>query len=197
MIAQPLDESVSYLSGYIISDEFTKIKENNSDLAAIDSLYAEALRFNEGDVSEALLTVTFAALAFEELPIRVPIINEVIDLPLARVDNKLFSQKIGALPKNLFFNSPKSKFGDKDKITHFFGSAYLAHSVTIFNLSKFMGIFIELFEATFKVEGHMDFRDMQINNLGEFYGVSLHKNSKLMPSHALQYYNLFYFRITN
>ena len=60
-----------------------------------------------------------------------------------------------------------------------------------------MGIFIELFEAAFKVEGFIDRRDMIVNNLGEFYGSSLNNNPELLPSQALIFYNLFYFRITN
>lgn len=195
--SQHLDESVSHLANYILSEKYQNILIQNDDLSATDSIYAEALRYHKGDISEALLTTAFATLAFEELPVRIPILDIKISFPLAHVDDKLFNQKIESLPKRLFFNSPKTNFGDKDKIAHFFGSAFLSNGVTIFNLSKFMGIFIEVFEDTFKVEGFMDFRDMIVNNLGELYGASLNENPNLMPSQALQFYNLLFFRITN
>lgn len=195
--AQSLDESVSYLSTYILSDDFKSIRDTVDDIKAIDILYKEALSYHDGDISEALLAVSFSTLAFQKLPLKIPLIDIQLNFPLLHVDPKLFREKISLLPKQIFFNSPSTKFGDKDKIAHFFGSAYLANSVTIFNLSKFMGIFIELFESTFKVEGSLDYRDMMVNELGEFFGNALNENPNLLPSQALQYYNLFYFRITN
>ncbi|MCZ7604437.1 MAG: hypothetical protein QY331_08945 [Melioribacteraceae bacterium] len=197
LFSQPLDESVSKLSEYIISPHFENIIRVNNDIDALDSLFIEAVKYQNGDVSEALLTIAFSALAFQYLPIQVPIIGLKLNLPLSHVDEKLFQKKIDNLPKNLFFNSPKSKFGDKDKIAHFFGSAYLSNTVTLFKLSKFMGIFVEFFEAAFKVEGFLDYRDMKINNLGELYGIALRENQNLLPSEILRVYNLFYFRLTN
>lgn len=196
-IAQPLDTSVSYLANYLISDDFVSIKSSIDDLSAVDSLYKVSLNYHKGNTAEALLTVTFASLAFYELPIQVPIINLKLNLPLAQVDYNLFKKKIDALPKYLFFNSPQNKFGDRDKIAHFFGSAYFSNTVTIFKLSKFMGIFVEFFEAAFKVDGFLDYRDMKVNNLGELFGLALRENPDLMPSQVLKLYNLFYYRQTN
>jgi len=195
--SQPLDRSVSYLSNYIISEEFSNIKKTNNDIVLIDTLYYEALSYHDGDISEALLTTAFATLAFKTLPINVPLLNVNLKLPLSHVSDSLFNKKINALPKYLFFNSPKSKFGDKDKIAHFFGSAYLAHSVTFFKLSKFMGIFVEFFEAAFKVQGFLDLRDIAVDNLGELFGNALNVNSRILPSQVLKIYNLFYFQLTN
>jgi hypothetical protein len=195
--AQPLDESVSYLSNYIISAEFSFIRNTYGDIAAIDTLYLQALSYHKGDITEALLTTAFATLAFKELPVRVPILELKLELPLAHVSDSLFNKKVDSLPKDLFFNSPKTEFGDKDKVSHFFGSAYLAYSVTFFKLSKFMGIFVEFFEAAFKVEGFLDLRDIAVNNLGELFGNALNKNPDLLPSQVLKIYNLFYFQLTN
>ena len=195
--AQPLDESVSYLSSYIISEEFSSIRNTYGDIAAIDTLYLQALIYHKGDIPETLLTTAFATLAFKALPVRVPILEIKLELPLAHVSDSLFKKKIDSLPKHLFFDSPDTKFGDKDKISHFFGSAYLANSVTIFKVSKFMGIFVEFFEAAFKVQGFLDLRDIVVNNLGELYGSSLNEYPDLLPSEVLKIYNLFYFQLTN
>jgi len=197
IFTQPLDESVGYLSNYIISEEFSSIRNRYGDSAAIDTLYLQALNYQKGDISEALLTTAFATLAFKELPVKIPMLDVRLELPLVHVSDSLFRTKINSLPRNLFFNSPKTKFGDKDKISHFFGSAYLAHSVTFFKLSKFMGIFVEFFEAAFKVEGFLDLRDIAVNNLGELFGDALNRNPNLLPSHVLKIYNLFYFQLTN
>lgn len=195
--AQPLDESVSYFSNYIISEEFSSIRNTYGDLTAIDTLYKKALDYHSGDISEALLATALATLAFKELPVRVPMLDIKLELPLAHVSDSLFNKKIDSLPKDLFFNSPKTKFGDKDKVSHFFGSAYFAESVTFFKLSKFMGIFVEFFEAAFKVEGFLDLRDIAVNNLGELFGNALNENPDLLPSQVLKIYNLFYFQLTN
>jgi hypothetical protein len=60
-----------------------------------------------------------------------------------------------------------------------------------------MGIFVEFFEAAFKVEGFLDLRDIAVNNLGELFGDALNRNPNLLPSHVLKIYNLFYFQLTN
>ncbi len=187
---------VVHLSKYIASNEFVKLKKTNNDSALVDTLYIKTIQYFEGDKSEALLCLTFALLPFNKMTIQLPIFKIPITFPLPSASEKLFRKKLVNQPKNIFCDSPKDNFGDKDKLSHFFGNAFLAYNISFFNLSKFMGIFVEMFEATLKVQGSVDHRDIIANNLGELFGKSLKINENLMPSKALSIYSLLFLRVS-
>ena len=190
-----LDESFQKLVEFISSEEFQKLKQNNSDLALVDSIYLRALSLSEGDISEGLLAATFATLPFDKMPIKLPFITKIVDLKLQEIDPVLFKKKNNNLPSELFFDTPS--YGDKDKLAHFFGNAFLSYNISTFNISKILGIFVELFEESFKVSGGLDFRDLKVNYLGEFFGKQLNKNPKLLPSEVLSLYILLHLKIYN
>ncbi|MFA3781982.1 hypothetical protein ABRY23_02815 [Melioribacteraceae bacterium 4301-Me] len=183
-----------YISKYIASKDFIKLKQSNSDIELVDSIYITAVRYYESDISEALLCLTFALLPFNKMSIILPIVNIKITFPLLSAAEKIFSEKLKYQPKNIFFDSPTDDLGDKDKLSHFFGNAFLSYNVRFFNLSKFMGIFVELFEATLKIQGSIDHRDILTNYLGELFGKALKENSKLLPSEVLKIYSLLFLR---
>jgi hypothetical protein len=182
---------VIYLSKLIAEEKITHIDKN--DLEKIDSLYKHAIYFFDGNVSEALLALSFATLPFNKMPMTFPIFNIRIDLNLPSVNQSLFEFKRKNIPGLVFFDSKKNGGQDKDKVAHFFGNAFLSYNITFINLSKFLGFFVELFESTFKVSGGIDFRDIQTNYLGEFFGKSLKENPNLLPSDFFNVYSLFYF----
>ncbi len=185
------EDGVNFLS--VMIAENSEIKSSFNDLMIVDSLYILAVEFYDGDISEALLALTFATLPFNKMPVSIPFIDYRIDLRLPSVNQSLFELKKKNLPGIVYFDSRLKGGQDKDKVAHFFGNAFLAYNVTYFNLSKFMGILVEMFESAFKVSGGIDFRDLQTNYLGEFFGHSLNKNPKLLPSQFFDVYSLFYF----
>lgn len=190
--AQSLSDAVYYLSGFAASDYFKSLKKNNSDLDLVDTLYLRALKYEDNDYSEALLAMAFATLPFNRMPLHVPVFGWRVDLRLPSVDDSLFNKKKANLPSKVYFDSPKTKFGDKDKVAHFFGNAFLSYNISFFNLSKFMGIFVELFESSFEVGGGLDNRDLITNHLGELFGKGLNKNNKLLPSDSFRIYSLLF-----
>ena len=101
------------------------------------------------------------------------------------------------LPKHLFFDSRQNDFGDKDKLTHFFGNAFLAYSISFFNLSKFLGILVELIEDAFSKGGLVDWKDITINHLGELFGSNLDDNKNLLPSEILKIYSILFYKHSN
>jgi len=187
------EDGVNYLSIYIASDEFVQISKSNSDADLVDTLYLKAVSFYGGDISEALLALTFATLPFNKMPITIPFFNIRLPLRLPAVNENLFNLKKKNLPGIIYFNSPKTGGQDKDKVAHFFGNAFIAYNISFINASKIFGIFVELFESSFNVSGGVDFRDLQTNSLGELFGNLLIKNKKLLPSDILKIYSLLYF----
>ncbi len=186
---------VVYISKYISSEDFIRLKKHKNDLELVDTLYAKAVKYYEGDKSEAMLCLTFSLLPFNTITIELPVLNLHVTFPLPSANEKIFVKKLKEQPKEIFCDSQKNDFGDKDKLSHFFANAFLAYNVSFFNLSKFMGIFVEIFEATLKVQGSLDHRDIIANNLGELFGVSIKHNQHLMPSKALAIYSLLYLRV--
>lgn len=188
-----LEDGIKYLSEYIASEEFSDLSKMNNDSELIDTLYLKSKFYFNNNVSESLLALTFAALPFREMPIRLPILNLKIPLKLPTVNEKLFIEKKNNLPGKIFFDSPPSGLQDKDKIAHFFGNAFLSYNISFIKLSKFLSIMVEIFESDFKVSGGVDYRDIQANTLGELFGYLLNKNIEILPSEILRIYNLFYF----
>jgi len=181
-----------YLSEYIASDEFIELK-NNNDLVQIDSLYSKALKFFDYDISESLLCLTFACLPYNKIKVRMPFKSQII-IPLPSPPQNIFNKRLNNLPSNIFFDSPNNNFGDKDKLSHFFGNAFLRYNFGLFNLSKFIGIFVENIEEAIFIEGGFDKRDIIANHLGELFGYSLRRNNDTLPSEVLKIYQLLFFR---
>ncbi len=191
-----LSKAVNYLSDFIASDHFVELKETNSDLALVDSIYLRAIAFTEEDYGEALLAITFTTITYKEVPLVIPLFSSIVNFPLISADDSTFNLKNINLPQKLFFDSPNKKYGDKDKLAHFFGNAYLGYSQNIFDLSDLIGYFVESFEESFKVQSKVDYRDLDVNWYGDLFGKLLKDNSKLLPSQIMLIRSLNYFSFT-
>ncbi len=189
-----LGKSVDYLSRYIASDEFNQLSVNSIDLALIDSIYKKALNNCEHDISDALFILTFSVIPYNHIPLASPNIGLRINIPLPHSVDSIYSLKNKRLPKIIFYDSPKNEFGDKDKLAHFFGSAYLAYSSSWFDITEIIGIFVEDFEEKFYVQSKVDLRDIRADNLGNIFGKALKENRNVLPSQVFSLYHLTLFR---
>lgn len=180
-----LSLSVEKTCIYLISDEFEEVSKSKDVMTAIDSLYVNALRINDNDISETLVSLTFATLPYHEVPLKLPIINVTFYYKLIAPPDSLYFKKNQQLPTQIFTDSPKNSFGDKDKLAHFFGAAFLSYNSPLFDLTDIIGYFVEAFEESFKVEGGFDVRDIRVNNLGKAFGKALDKNKRTLPSEIL------------
>lgn len=178
-----------YLSNYIASDEFKDIK---TDLEKVDSLFSKGNLFFNNDISETLLCLTFSCLPFNKIDLK--FFSTIIKIPLPSPAQNIFYSRLKNLPSKLFFDSPQNEFGDKDKLSHFFGNAFLRYNFSFFNISKFMGIFVEVTEENFFANGGYSYRDLIVNNLGELFAEMLLKDKNTKPSNALIIYQLLFFR---
>lgn len=185
---------IFYLSYYIASDDFASYKKYNDNLTQIDHLFRKAVDFYDGDISEALLALTFSCLPFNHIKVKF-LFGTQFRIPLPSPPQKVFERRLNNIPSKLFFDSPQSSFGDKDKLSHFFGNAYLRYNFGFFNLSKFMGIFVENVEEGLFIEGGYSFRDIIANHLGELFAESLKTNKDIQPSDIMNIYNLLFIRI--
>ncbi len=191
-----LSKTVNYLSDFIASDYFLELKETNSDLALVDSIYLRAVAFTKEDYGEALLAITFTTIPYNKVPIVVPLLKEIIYYPLVSAEDSIYNLKNKNLPRFLFFDTPNTKQGDVDKLAHFFGNAFIGYSENIFDLSSLIGYFVESFEESFKVQSKIDYRDLDVNWYGDLFGKLLNDNKKLLPSQIMLLRSLRYFSFT-
>lgn len=180
-----LSKSVNNISEFIAADEFLILKEKVGELSTVDSIYSEALKLNDNDRSETLLSLTFATVPYNEVPVQIPIIKSILNFPLISASDSIFKLKNVNLPRYIFFDSPNNNYGDKDKLAHFFGSAFLSYSSDFFDLGNAIGYFVEVFEESFKVQSSVDERDLITNKLGNMFGTMLNKNKNILPSQII------------
>jgi len=187
-----LSSTVNYITKFIATDYFKNLSNNVNDLSLADTLFQRAVHYRDNDVSESLLSLMFATVPYKEVPIQVPLLKIIVNYPLISANDSIFLLKNKNLPKNFYFDTPQNKFGDKDKLAHFFGSAFLAYNSSIFDLSDLIGYFVEVFEEDFKVQSQIDSRDLMTNKLGYIFGKYLKHDKNVEPSDAFLLRTLFY-----
>jgi hypothetical protein len=190
-----ISKEVNYLSSYIASDHFLELRERIGDISATDSLYRESLKATQCDISESLLALMLTTVPYREVPIQIPIVKLLVTYPLISADNEIFLKKNENLPRYLFFDTPNDNYGDKDKLAHFFGSAFLSYESNIFDLGKLIGYFVEAFEESFKVQSSVDIRDLDVNDYGRLFGTLLKSNKEILPSSIILFRSLRNFRV--
>jgi hypothetical protein len=191
-----ISKYVNNISEYIASKHFLELKNKIGDLSATDSIYNEAINFTENDYGNALLALMLATVPYNEVPLQMPLINLIVYYPLISADKETFLKKNDNLPRYLFLDTPNNNYGDKDKLAHFFGSAFLSYESNIFDLGKLIGYFVEVFEESFKVQSNVDMRDLDVNAYGRLFGELLKEDKKILPSQIFLLRSIRYLRIT-
>jgi len=163
------------------------------DLFAVDSMYISARDLNKGDIPETFLSLTFAVIPYNKVPIRLPVIHTLVVYKLISSVDSIFRLKNKKLPSHLFFDTPKE--GDNDKNAHFFGSAFISYSSNILDLGDLIGYFVEVFEESFEVQNQVDPRDMEANSLGQIFGRIIKKHKDVLPSQVMILKTLYHIRI--
>jgi hypothetical protein len=163
------------------------------DLFKVDSMYIHARDLNKDDLPETFLSLCFAVIPYNKVPIRLPVIHILVVYRLPSSVDSIFRLKNKQLPSNLFFDTPRE--GDKDKNAHFFGSAFISYSSNIFDLGDVIGYFVEVFEASFEVQNEVDPRDMEANTLGQIFGRIIKTHKNVLPSQVMILKTLYHIRI--
>lgn len=180
-----ISKSVNLISEFIASEEFVTLKSTKGHLASVDSIYKYALKINNFDYNETLLSLMFATIPYRKVPIQFPLLNLILYYPLISADEKTFYKKNQNLPRYFFYDSPNNDYGDLDKLAHFFGSAFLSYSSNIFDIGFLIGYFVEVFEEIFKVQSTIDYRDIDVNFYGNLFGKLLQNNNVILPSQII------------
>ena len=167
---------------FISSEYFFEFKKNNGDMSAIDEIYNYAFWLTDGNISQALFISAFSTLPYKSTPAKLPLINLDVMFYFSLESESNFKKRYENLPSHFLSDSPEHSFGDKDKLSHYFGSAYLSYTTNLKFVSKYVGYMIELGEAFFSLDGYSDERDIKVNLMGADYGLALLRKYNCMPS---------------
>lgn len=170
------------LKRYLRDERFYELRKRYDDTLAVDAIYDRAMLIAEGDIGYALLISTAAVIDHRKLGLRLPLIGAVW-FPLTFENDSLFRRRRTHLPKRVLDDKPRAS--DKDKLQHFFGSAYLAYRTDSDTFAKWIGDLMEQGEDAFVLGGRDDIRDRLANERGRRFGLQLLRNPTLLPSDIL------------
>ena len=168
------------LRAYVRGDGFARVRREQGDRAAVDSLYTEAFGLSWGNTGEALLLCLAATLDHRRVGVELPLAGALLWFPLTSEFPDEFDARVAALPLRPFADSPAA--GDRDKLQHFFGSAYAALVSESEGSARDIGDFVEWGEERFVVDGAADPRDVLANARGRAFGLALLGDPLLLPS---------------
>ncbi len=178
----PLLKDEAHLKRYLRDNRFYELRKYYDDTLAVDAIFDRAMLIADGDVKHALLISTLAVMDHQKLGFKVPIIGSIY-VPLTIENDSMFRLRRTHLPKKILNDNPKAS--DKDKLQHFFGSAYLAYYTNSNSFVEWIGDLFELGENRFVMGGNNDPRDKMANAKGREFGLRLLKDENVLPSDVL------------
>ncbi|MDI6767134.1 MAG: hypothetical protein QME52_09960 [Bacteroidota bacterium] len=173
------------LKTFIRSRTFRIIREQYGDLRSVDAIYIQALKLTYDNTAIALLLSLVACFDHRFVGLKVPVF--ALFFPLSNESEEEFRQRVSNLPRFLYSDTPAGKIGDRDKLQHFFGSAFLAFIFESQQVADNFSDFIEQGEKTIIVDGVLDERDIRANRDGQRFGLALLDNNHLLPSAFLKH----------
>lgn len=177
------------LKEYICSDDFAAFRGAHGDVQAVDEMYRRALRLSWDNVYEALLLSFVCSVEHRNFGVKLPMVGSLLWLPLTSEFPEEFTHRVRSLPSKLYPDTPKGHQGDRDKLQHFFGSAFLTYTFESPDAAERVGMFIEWGEDKFVVEGSLDQRDIRTNTEGQHFGARLLSGEIALPSDYIGEYS--------
>jgi len=194
--ASPLDlllpETIraGYLTRAWVRDSLPPAGDSLDDLSRLDMLYLHALGEAGGDPETALFASLIASFEHHTIPFSIG-----VDLPLTLEPHDLFERRVALLPQRLFLDSPAGD--DRDKLQHFFASAWLAATLDNGPAADLIGLGVETGEELFIRGGADDRRDVRANRLGHLFAQLLRQHPRALPSVMFRAWNREYLRRVN
>jgi hypothetical protein len=175
------------LKEYITSEEFAAVRRQRGDLRAVDAIFDRATTLAWGNNYEALLIALVATMEHRRFGVKLPLIGALLWAPLTSEFPDEFQQRVRSLPSRLYADTPPGTAGDRDKLQHFFGSAFLTYTFESREVAERFSFFVEWGEERFIVDGAFDERDIRANRQGEEFGLKLLQGGAALPS---QFFNI-------
>ena len=167
------------MRSFIESPEFGAFDSIATPEEAFNEIYFEALTMAHGNLTDALLAASFGSFEHEYIPLT--IFGAELDIPLTAEDHSRFLLRVSHLPAHLY----RIPEGDRDKIQHFFGSAWLKSLFGMDWLVHLAGEGVEAGETLFVIGDRRDPRDIHANGDGLRFELKAEKSIEHVPSKSL------------
>ncbi len=178
----PFLKDEAHLKRYLRDERFYELRKLYDDTLAVNAIFDRAMLIADGNIKHALLISTFAVMDHRTLGLKLPLIGSLY-LPLTFESVSLFRIRRTNLPKKVLNDSKRSS--DKDKLQHFFGSAFLAYATNSNSITEWIGNLFEIGEDRFVLGGRDDVRDKLANEKGREFGLRLLKDENVLPGDVL------------
>jgi len=168
---------------FIRSKTFRQIRERFGDVRSVDAIYIRAMQMTNNNTAIALLLSTIGCIEHSLVGLNVPVFS--LYFPLTNESEQEFSRRVQRLPSRLYSDTPNTEAGDRDKLQHFFGSAFLTFIFESRDAAMRFGEFVEKGEDAFIVGGVDDDRDRRADRQGQHFGAALLDDNRRLPSEFL------------
>ena len=172
------------IRAYVRDVRFKELARRCGDIRTVDGIYLKSLKVADYNIARALFLSMMAVLEHQKVDLKMPLITS-LPLPLTFEEDSLFKMRKKNLPTRIYADSPQDEEGDKDKLQHFFASAYLSYASESPDIARTTGNLVEWGEAKFVIGGADDPRDKRANKQGEGFGRDLLSVKTLLPSDYL------------
>jgi hypothetical protein len=170
------------IRAYVRDRRFAALMKLCGEARAVDAIYLRSLKIAEHNIARGLFLALMGTLEHRDIDLKVPIVGS-LGVPLTFEADSVFNARFRNLPSRLYSDTPPE--GDRDKLQHFFASAYLAYASESREVARTGGNLVEWGEAQFVVGGVDDPRDRRANKHGERFGHDLLTARTLLPSDYL------------
>ena len=174
------------LKDFVCSEEFLKFRRTYGDVRSVDAIFDHAMRLSWNNTYEALLLSFLATMEHRNFGVRLPLLGPLLWVPLTSEFPEDFQIRVRCLPTRLYPDTPPGAAGDRDKLQHFFGSAFLTYTTESNDAAQRVGLFVEWGEEEFVVDGALDQRDIRANMEGQNFASCLLKDDSTLPSRFLK-----------
>ncbi|HUI10513.1 MAG TPA: hypothetical protein VL221_09310 [Bacteroidota bacterium] len=183
LIVPKIFQDCYLLREYVTSGELSAARHAYGDLYAVDCVFERAMRLCWDNPYEALLVCAFALMDHERFGVRLPVGGIVLWFPLTSELRGEFIARVDSLPSRLYADTPPE--GDRDKLQHFFGSAFITAITESAARADLVGLFVEWGEELCIVGGVNDARDVRANRQGQRFALDLLAQGDARPSRYL------------
>jgi hypothetical protein len=167
------------LRSFITSPEFGAFSRSSSQETSFDEIYFTALEYSHGDAESALLAATIGTMEHEHLPFS--IFGLHIDVPITSESHSRFMERVSHLPDSIYHRGES----DRDKLQHFFASAWLKQVLGMDAIVRFTAWLIEKGEGLLLSGGDDDPRDLHADYDGIRFGIHATAGHNRPPSRDL------------
>ncbi|MDB5033368.1 MAG: hypothetical protein JWQ98_609 [Chlorobi bacterium] len=183
----PTGLRVGYQTREWVRDSLPPAGDSLDDLARMDMIYMRSIGEAGGDLQLALFGSLIASFEHKTIPFTFG-----LHLPLTLEPEAGFNKRVARLPDRIFLDQPRGN--DRDKLQHFFASAWLAWTFDNDGTADLIGIGIEEGEELFIRGGANDPRDVRANRLGQLFAELLRTYPRALPSTIIRAWNEEYAR---